>query len=95
MNPLAPVPQNGQTHSNNLSATAKTIKTSHTCISIIQVKKLILNKIEQYDLVAPIVQGSFQWVIMMGIEHERIHLETSAVIISQVRTTGSGNHWFC
>ena len=86
-----PVPQNSQTHSNNSSATAKTVKTSHTCISLIQVKELILHKIEQNDLVAPIEQGSFQWVIMMGIEHERIHLETSAVIISQVRTTGPGN----
>lgn len=27
---------------------------------------------------------SHQWVLLLGIEHERIHLETSAVIMRQV-----------
>lgn len=48
------------------------------------VKKLILKKIDEIQITNPISQGSFGWVLMMGIEHEKIHLETSAVIISQV-----------
>jgi formylglycine-generating enzyme required for sulfatase activity len=31
-----------------------------------------------------ISQADIHWILLMGIEHEKIHLETSAVIISQV-----------
>jgi len=49
-----------------------------------QVKDLILNMLDSNPVVHPIKQGSFHWVLLMGMEHEKIHLETSAVIISQV-----------
>jgi len=49
-----------------------------------RVKELVLGLIDSHPLSTPITQGSLHWVILMGIEHEKIHLETSAVIISQV-----------
>ena len=39
------------------------------------------NKIRTLFLVP---YGMIQWAIMMGIEHERVHLETSAVLIRQL-----------
>lgn len=36
------------------------------------------------DFTLPVQWGSPMWVIMMGIEHERIHLETSAVLIREL-----------
>ncbi|XP_065674423.1 uncharacterized protein LOC124819331 isoform X2 [Hydra vulgaris] len=50
----------------------------------IQVKKLILQLLDSHPITLPINSRSFHWVILMGIEHENVHLETSAVIISQV-----------
>ena len=32
----------------------------------------------------PITQDSMQWVLLMAIEHEKIHFETSAVIMQQL-----------
>ena len=32
----------------------------------------------------PIAQSSLHWVILMGIEHEKIHMETSACIVAQL-----------
>jgi len=49
-----------------------------------QMKDLVLDMIDRNPVVHPIAQGSFHWVLLMGMEHEKIHLETSAVIISQV-----------
>jgi len=49
-----------------------------------QVRELILSMLESTPVQHPITQGSFHWVLLMGMEHEKIHLETSAVIISQV-----------
>jgi hypothetical protein len=43
------------------------------------VKNTILNLIDQIN--PEITWSSDAWIIMMGIEHERIHLETSSVII--------------
>lgn len=40
--------------------------------------------IDSVDLTLPITQDSTLWLIMMGIEHERIHLETSSVLIRQL-----------
>jgi len=51
-----------------------------------KVKELILNMLDSNPLVSPVKQGSFHWVLLMGMEHEKIHLETSAVIISQIPT---------
>ena len=40
--------------------------------------------IETLPLTLPITQASPWWVILMGIEHENIHLETSSVLIRQL-----------
>ena len=49
-----------------------------------KVKRVVLQLLDSTPMVHPISPGSFHWVILMGISHECIHLETSAVIISQV-----------
>ena len=46
-----------------------------------QVAELIDDVIETMELSLPISQDSLAWVILMGCEHERIHIETSSVII--------------
>lgn len=46
-----------------------------------EVYQLVLNLIENMELSLPIDQDSLAWIILMGCEHERIHLETSSVII--------------
>jgi 5-histidylcysteine sulfoxide synthase len=47
-------------------------------------KKVIVKVIEETPLQMPINWESPFWAIMMGIEHERIHLETSSVLIRQL-----------
>ncbi len=47
-------------------------------------KEIILNVIDTAPLSIPIDWESPFWVIMMGIEHERIHLETSSVLLRQL-----------
>ena len=47
-------------------------------------KKAILNIIDTLPLTVPIGWDNPFWIIMMGIEHERIHLETSSVLIRQL-----------
>ena len=42
---------------------------------------LMLNLIDTMELTLPIQQNSLAWVVLMGCEHERIHLETSSVIM--------------
>jgi len=49
-----------------------------------QVKAKILELIDTLPLSMPISWESPFWAIMMGIEHERIHLETSSVLIRQL-----------
>ncbi len=49
-----------------------------------EAKNVILNAIETLPLELPINWESPFWIIMMGIEHERIHLETSSVLIRQL-----------
>nr|WP_086940998.1 5-histidylcysteine sulfoxide synthase [Thaumasiovibrio occultus] len=49
-----------------------------------QVQDLVNQVIDTMPLELPISQSSPAWVILMGIEHERIHLETSSVIIRQL-----------
>ncbi|WP_371877963.1 5-histidylcysteine sulfoxide synthase [Ferrimonas sp. SCSIO 43195] len=49
-----------------------------------QVKDTLLHFIDTMPLTLPITPDSPAWVILMGIEHERIHLETSSVIIRQL-----------
>ena len=47
-------------------------------------KELILSLIDNIPLTLPIDWINPFWIIMMGIEHERIHLETSSVLIRQL-----------
>lgn len=45
------------------------------------VRDRVSQLIEEMPLSLPIQQSDPAWIILMGIEHERIHLETSSVII--------------
>jgi len=49
-----------------------------------QVRTTVDNLIQTLPLTLPITWESPWWAIMMGIEHERIHLETSSVLIRQL-----------
>ena len=49
-----------------------------------QVRALMHELIDRLPGEAPITWNSPWWVIMMGIEHQRIHLETSSVLIRQL-----------
>ena len=40
--------------------------------------------IEERDLVLPVTHDDPWWSVWMSIEHERIHLETSSVLIRQM-----------
>ncbi|WP_354623482.1 5-histidylcysteine sulfoxide synthase [Psychromonas sp. MME2] len=51
------------------------------------VKQRVTLFIDTMPLTLPIAQSSAAWVIIMAIEHERIHLETSSVIIRQLPIT--------
>ncbi|MGB1263445.1 MAG: 5-histidylcysteine sulfoxide synthase [Cognaticolwellia sp.] len=46
-----------------------------------QVYQRVLDLLETMELSLPISQDSLAWIIIMGCEHERIHLETSSVIM--------------
>ncbi|MGB4812696.1 MAG: 5-histidylcysteine sulfoxide synthase [Methylophilaceae bacterium] len=48
-----------------------------------QVRAAVENLIQTMPLTLPIDWNHPWWVIIMGIEHERIHLETSSVLIRQ------------
>ncbi len=49
-----------------------------------KVCSLVNQFIDEMPLSLPITQSDPAWIILMGIEHERIHLETSSVIIRQL-----------
>jgi 5-histidylcysteine sulfoxide synthase/putative 4-mercaptohistidine N1-methyltranferase len=49
-----------------------------------KVKAVILDVIDNTPLELPIDWDNPFWIVMMGIEHERIHLETSSVLIRQL-----------
>ncbi len=49
-----------------------------------QTRQIVDNFIRTVDIQLPITQDSPLWVIIMGIEHERIHLETSAVLLREL-----------
>jgi len=49
-----------------------------------QVRELVDDLIRKLPLTLPIGWDNPFWAIMMGIEHERIHLETSSVLIRQL-----------
>lgn len=47
-------------------------------------KDVVLGYIDRCQFTLPINWGSPMWVVLMGIEHERIHLETSSVLHRQL-----------
>ncbi len=49
-----------------------------------KVRKLVEELIETLPLTLPIKQEDPMWIILMGIEHERIHIETSSVLHRQL-----------
>ncbi len=49
-----------------------------------KVKFLILKLIDNLELKLPITQDSAMWIILMAIEHEKIHIETSLVLHRQM-----------
>jgi 5-histidylcysteine sulfoxide synthase/putative 4-mercaptohistidine N1-methyltranferase len=49
-----------------------------------EVKELVIGVIRSLPLSLPITWDDPFWAIMMGIEHQRIHLETSSVIIRRL-----------
>ncbi len=49
-----------------------------------QVRELVLQQIDELPLTLPVGWEDPFWIILMGIEHERIHLETSSVLIRQM-----------
>lgn len=57
-----------------------------------QVRAAILDLIDGVDISFPINWQSPVWPILMGIEHERIHLETSSVLIRQLPIEAVQSH---
>ncbi|RXK14412.1 methyltransferase [Halarcobacter mediterraneus] len=49
-----------------------------------EVKNLVLELIETLEFTMPINWDSPMWVILMGIEHENIHIETSSVLLREL-----------
>jgi len=49
-----------------------------------QVRALVDKVIDELPLTVPIRWSDPFWVVLMGIEHERIHVETSSVLIRQL-----------
>jgi len=48
------------------------------------VRQKVTEVLDENPITGAIEWDSLHWIILMGIEHEKIHLETSAVIIAQV-----------
>jgi len=49
-----------------------------------QVYEIVVNQIETLPIQVPIRWEDPIWIILMGIEHSRIHIETSSVLIRQL-----------
>ncbi len=60
-----------------------------------QVQAVVEQAIDEMPLTLPITWDDPFWVILMGIEHERIHLETSSVLIRQLPLdqVRDSEHW--
>lgn len=57
-----------------------------------QVRALVIHVIETAPLQLPVNWNNPWWAVIMGIEHERIHLETSSVLIRQHKVAYVKNH---
>lgn len=49
-----------------------------------EVKELVLDLIDNLEFTMPINWESPMWIILMGIEHENIHIETSSVLLREL-----------
>ncbi len=49
-----------------------------------EVKKIVLDLIDTIEFTMPINWDSPMWIILMGIEHENIHIETSSVLLREL-----------
>uniref|UniRef100_UPI004048D1E0 5-histidylcysteine sulfoxide synthase n=1 Tax=Aliarcobacter sp. TaxID=2321116 RepID=UPI004048D1E0 len=49
-----------------------------------EVKQIVLNLIDNLEFTMPINWDSPMWIILMGIEHENIHVETSSVLLREL-----------
>ena len=49
-----------------------------------EVKEIVLNLIDTIEFTMPINWDSPMWIILMGIEHENIHIETSSVLLREL-----------
>ena len=50
----------------------------------LEVKEIVLNLIDTLEFTLPINWESPMWIILMGIEHENIHIETSSVLLREL-----------
>ncbi|MDX1351673.1 MAG: 5-histidylcysteine sulfoxide synthase [Thiomicrorhabdus sp.] len=57
-----------------------------------QVREAVNQLIDQVNFTLPIDWQSPMWPVLMGIEHERIHLETSSVLIRQLPISSVQSH---
>lgn len=49
-----------------------------------KVKEIVLDLIENMQFLLPINWDCTMWIILMGIEHENIHIETSSVLLREL-----------
>jgi len=49
-----------------------------------EVRQAVITAIDKLDITVPVTWEDPAWTILMGVEHERIHLETSSVLIRQL-----------
>ena len=49
-----------------------------------EVKQIVLDLIDSLEFFMPINWDSPMWIILMGIEHENIHIETSSVLLREL-----------
>jgi 5-histidylcysteine sulfoxide synthase/putative 4-mercaptohistidine N1-methyltranferase len=50
----------------------------------LEVKQIVLDLIDTLEFTMPINWESPMWIIIMGIEHENIHIETSSVLLREL-----------
>lgn len=50
----------------------------------LEIKQIVLDLIDTIEFTIPINWESPMWIILMGIEHENIHIETSSVLLREL-----------
>jgi len=49
-----------------------------------EILDLILELIDKHDLILPVQKDTFYWIVLLSIEHERIHFETTTLLFRQL-----------